>query len=72
MGSKPTPGPNANGLASQWNIGFRRAFQMVEGEGWLYNYPPSTRHDKKKPGYPTYVLQNLTWHVRTSFYSRFN
>ena len=22
-GSKPTPGPNVNGLASQWNIGFR-------------------------------------------------
>ena len=21
-GSKPTPGPNANGFASQWNIGF--------------------------------------------------
>ena len=22
-GSKPMPGPNANGFASQWNIGFR-------------------------------------------------
>ena len=22
-GSKPTPGPNANGYASQWNIGFK-------------------------------------------------
>ena len=22
-GSKPTPGPNANGFASQWNIGFK-------------------------------------------------
>ena len=23
LGSKATPGPNANGFASQWNIGFR-------------------------------------------------
>ena len=23
-GSKPTPGPNANGLASQWNIGLSK------------------------------------------------
>ena len=25
-GSKPTPGPNANGFASQWNIGLRAFF----------------------------------------------
>ena len=23
LGSKPLPGPNANGFASQWNIGFK-------------------------------------------------
>ena len=27
-GSKPTPGPNANGFASQWNIGLR-ALQII-------------------------------------------
>ena len=26
-GSKPTPGPNANGFASQWNIGFSHLFR---------------------------------------------
>ena len=45
---------------------------MLDGKGWLYNYLPSTLHDKKKPGYPTYVLQNPSWRVRTSFYSEFN
>ena len=25
-GSKPTPGPNANGFASKWNIGFKYTF----------------------------------------------
>ena len=29
-GSKPTPGPNVNGFASQWNIGLR---EVAVGEG---------------------------------------
>ena len=28
-GSKPTPGPNANGFVSQWNIGFKRIFKIL-------------------------------------------
>ena len=28
-GSKPTPGPNANGFASQWNIGFNRVVVII-------------------------------------------
>ena len=27
-GSKPTPGPNANGFASQWNIGLRKVLTV--------------------------------------------
>ena len=27
-GSKPTPGPNSNGFASQWNIGLRYFIMM--------------------------------------------
>ena len=30
-GSKPTPGPNANGFASQWNIGLRGHFCQSMG-----------------------------------------
>ena len=30
-GTKPTPGPNANGFASQWNIGFRPPEGLIPG-----------------------------------------
>ena len=29
-GSKPTPGPNANGFTSQWNIGFTSKFCKID------------------------------------------
>ena len=28
-GSKPTRGPNANGFASQWHIGFRKLLTLI-------------------------------------------
>ena len=31
LGSKPTPGPNANGFASQWNIGVRFSLYFMIG-----------------------------------------
>ena len=29
-GCKPTPGPDANGFASQWNIGFKVKGRLVK------------------------------------------
>ena len=33
-GSKPMPGPNANGFASQWNIGYKVLFSFLHLHGY--------------------------------------
>ena len=39
-GSEPTPGPNANGFASQWNIGLRKGVlgDTSENQTWARLY----------------------------------
>ena len=49
MESKPMPGPNANGFASQWNIGFTCSSKVTL---------PSNRKSLVKATFPS-SLQNL-------------